>query len=73
MLVHDPALEVVPRRAKEVHAGLPVPPTPFLGRRDELAELAAMLESNRIRLLTLTGAGGSGKTRLALRTAELLC
>ena len=71
MLLHDPALEVASPDAHEVHPKLPVPPTPFLGRRDELAELAAMLESNRIRLLTLTGPGGSGKTRLALRIGEL--
>ena len=44
---------------------LPVPATPFLGRERELAEVIALLADTR--LLTLTGAGGSGKTRLALQ------
>ena len=45
-------------------------PTPFLGRAHELAEVTAHLSRSDARLLTLTGAGGSGKTRLALRVAE---
>jgi predicted ATPase len=48
---------------------LPVPATPFLGRKEELAEVAALLAREDVRLLTLTGAGGSGKTRLALQVA----
>ena len=44
--------------------GLLVPPTPFIGREEELSELAGLLKVSR--LLTLTGPGGSGKTRLAL-------
>lgn len=47
---------------------LPVPPTPFLGRERELSEVSAWL-TNGARLLTLTGAGGTGKTRLALQAA----
>jgi predicted ATPase/DNA-binding SARP family transcriptional activator len=47
---------------------LPVPLTPILGRQRELDEAAALLAQTR--LLTLTGAGGSGKTRLALELAE---
>src|SRR2546423_6552256 len=43
---------------------LPVQPTPFVGRERELGEVLKLLRSAR--LLTLTGAGGSGKTRLAL-------
>jgi predicted ATPase len=51
---------------------LPVASNPLVGRETELAELTAML-SNGERLVTLTGAGGSGKTRLALQVgAELL-
>jgi predicted ATPase len=46
---------------------LPLQPTPFVGRERELAELLALLDSHRI--VTLTGPGGSGKTRLALQAA----
>jgi predicted ATPase/class 3 adenylate cyclase len=46
---------------------LPVQPGPLLGRREELAELLGLAAANR--LLTLTGPGGSGKTRLALALA----
>ena len=46
---------------------LPAEPTPFIGRRDELIEIKQHLGETR--LLTLTGPGGIGKTRLALRTA----
>jgi predicted ATPase/class 3 adenylate cyclase len=48
---------------------LPTPATTFLGRRRELAEVAALLERDDVRLLTLTGPGGTGKTRLALQAA----
>jgi predicted ATPase len=50
-------------------AALPVPPTPFVGREAELAELAALLADPACRLLTLTGPGGIGKSRLALEAA----
>ena len=49
---------------------LPVQPGPLLGRRAELAELLELAAANR--LLTLTGSGGSGKTRLALEVAARL-
>lgn len=47
---------------------LPVELTTFIGRRHELAEAATLLSDSR--LVTLTGMGGVGKTRLALRVAE---
>jgi predicted ATPase/DNA-binding SARP family transcriptional activator len=47
-------------------SNLPTPPTPLVGRQKELTELRGLLERSDVRLLTLTGAGGSGKTRLAL-------
>ena len=47
---------------------LPAPLTSFIGRQREIAELARLLPSTR--LLTLTGAGGCGKTRLALEVAR---
>ena len=61
-----------PRRGREYTAAsrLPVPATPFLGRARELAEVTALLRGAGGRLVTLTGAGGSGKTRLALQVAQ---
>ncbi len=50
-------------------SNLPEQPTAFLGRELELAEVLRLLERGDGRLLTLTGAGGSGKTRLALQAA----
>ncbi|WP_285777793.1 LuxR C-terminal-related transcriptional regulator [Microtetraspora sp. NBRC 13810] len=47
---------------------LPAELTPFIGRRKEAAEVRRLLESSR--LLTLTGPGGIGKTRLAMHTAR---
>jgi predicted ATPase/class 3 adenylate cyclase len=48
---------------------LPVPMTLFLGRERELGEIAALIERDGVRLLTLSGPGGTGKTRLALQAA----
>jgi predicted ATPase len=47
---------------------LPAQPSALIGRERELAELLALVQ-NRTRLLTLTGPGGSGKTRLALQAS----
>ena len=46
-----------------------MPATPFLGRERELEEVVALLNREDVRLLTLTGPGGTGKTRLALQAA----
>jgi predicted ATPase/class 3 adenylate cyclase len=55
---------------KTLHqTNLPVPATPFLGREAELAELGALIGRDDVRLVTLTGPGGTGKTRLALQAA----
>ena len=48
---------------------LPVPSTPFLGRERELQDVLSLLSHEDVRLLTLTGPGGTGKTRLALQAA----
>ena len=55
---------------KTLHqTNLPVPATPFLGRETEVAGLTQLLARDDIRLVTLTGPGGTGKTRLALQAA----
>jgi len=55
-------------------AALPTPLDPFIGRERELAELLRLLHGAgaQARLVTLTGTGGSGKTRLAIETAHRL-
>lgn len=64
-----------PRRASAGMAGaqarssIPIPPAPFIGREHELAEITRLMQSPGCRLLTLTGIGGTGKTRLAIEAA----
>src|SRR6266508_961494 len=53
---------------KETSSTIPVPLTSFIGREKELKEIAKVLSSSH--LLTLTGPGGVGKTRLAIQTAH---
>jgi predicted ATPase/class 3 adenylate cyclase/DNA-binding CsgD family transcriptional regulator len=48
---------------------LPVQPTPFLGREHEVAAIRDLLHREDVRLVTLTGPGGTGKTRLGLQVA----
>ena len=58
---------------KTLHrTNLPIPATPFLGRRQELEAALALAREGSNRLLTLTGPGGTGKTRLALQLAAEL-
>ncbi len=52
-------------------SNLPVAASPLVGREDEISELVALL-SDGSRLLTITGPGGTGKTRLALQVAAEL-
>ena len=68
ILRQDPALADPSTRRR---GNLPAPTTPLIGREREIEELAARLRGPA-RLVTLTGPGGTGKTRLALSAAEAL-
>ena len=63
ILEHDPALD--PPTARRPPQRVPVPPTPLLGRERELSALADLVRRDDVRVVTLTGPGGIGKTRLA--------
>src|SRR6266542_3907544 len=57
------------RRHSTPPTNLPTPPTALIGRETELAHIADRLQDHDCRLLTLTGPGGVGKTRLGLQVA----
>jgi predicted ATPase len=56
--------------AKEARHNLPNQPTPFIGRARQIASIKELLLSPDVRLLTLIGPGGTGKTRLSLQAAR---
>jgi predicted ATPase/class 3 adenylate cyclase len=63
-----------PLKTLDTHPNnLPIQPTPFIGREKEVAAVAQMLSRPDVRLVTLSGPGGVGKTRLALQVAAELC
>jgi predicted ATPase/DNA-binding SARP family transcriptional activator/class 3 adenylate cyclase len=67
------ALEFPPLRAEPGYAShLPPRFTGFVGREEEIVRLRELLLSARVRVVTLTGTGGSGKTRLSLEAASRL-
>jgi predicted ATPase len=68
ILTHDATLVATPAAPARIE--LPMPATPLVGRERELEEAQALLGRDDVRLLTLTGPGGIGKTRLALAIAR---
>ncbi|HZB10424.1 MAG TPA: adenylate/guanylate cyclase domain-containing protein [Rubrobacter sp.] len=65
--------EFPPLRTLDVYRNnLPPQPTSLIGREKEVSEVCERLSRPEVRLLTLTGAGGTGKTRLALQAAAEL-
>jgi hypothetical protein len=58
--------------AEEGPSGLPVPATPLVGRDQEIAAVADLILGEGVRLVTLTGPGGVGKSRLAAAVADRL-
>ena len=71
VLADDPALRVDDAAVRE-RRRLPATTSRFFGRASEIQELLALLREPDVRLVTLTGPGGIGKTRLALAAADEL-
>jgi predicted ATPase/DNA-binding XRE family transcriptional regulator len=65
------AVTTQPKSAPHL-TSLPSQPTRFFGRETELSDLSSLFREDDVRLVTLTGPGGSGKTRLALQLATSL-
>lgn len=70
----EPAGDLLSGDTKKTHLPFrfPYPPNPLIGRETELSQIAHLLAEDHCRLLTLTGEGGIGKTRLAVEVARLL-
>ncbi|MCI0398980.1 MAG: hypothetical protein L0322_29160, partial [Chloroflexi bacterium] len=66
-----PPINVVGDQLLYSNLGAHLPSTPFVGREEELAEIGRCLANPQCRLLTISGPGGIGKTRLALQAATL--
>jgi predicted ATPase/class 3 adenylate cyclase/DNA-binding CsgD family transcriptional regulator len=74
LIASDLPAEFPPLRTLDTRLNnLPIQPTPLVGREKEVGDICKRLRSSEVRLLTLTGPGGTGKTRVGLQVAaELL-
>ena len=67
----SPSAPPPPRQERTVNPrALPIPPTRLIGRDDEIRHVVELFHAGEIRLITLTGQGGIGKSRLALAIAR---
>ena len=62
----------VGEQRSDQHATPPVPLTPLIGREEEIGVITGLIVETGVRLLTLTGPGGVGKTRLAIEVGNQL-
>src|SRR5215217_8040505 len=70
LLYPDLPADFPPIRTLATHPNnLPLQPTPFLGREDQVRQVVGLVSRDDVRLLTITGPGGVGKTRVALQAA----
>ncbi len=70
VVARDLPAEFPPLVTGDPQSNLPVQTTPFFGREAELSQIETLLGDPECRLITLTGIGGSGKTRLAIQAAR---
>lgn len=68
----EPEATAPDRAPMRLLSSLPIPPTPFIGREREAAALRDLLRRDDVRLVTVSGPGGTGKTRLSLHVAAEL-
>ena len=69
---HQNTLRRVPSPRERAFPRLPNQLSSFIGRDAEIAQIAAVLQQGQSRVVTITGPGGAGKTRLALKVADRL-
>jgi predicted ATPase/class 3 adenylate cyclase len=73
LVIADLPADFPPLKTLDTHPNnLPVQLTPFIGREQELTAVQQLLHREDVRLLTLTGSGGAGKTRFGLQVAAEL-
>ncbi len=72
-VISDLPADFPPLKTLDTHPhNLPIQPTPLVGREREVATVCELLRRQEVRLVTLTGPGGIGKTRLSLQVAAEL-